>query len=152
MKNVADGTIRTIRKSSVSLVNFSENQLALQLMKDNFPRLLLWGHNINHRKQTMPRYVYHSSHRQTERQVKHVTFSDTSQTLCLGELMNIEEQFLSMYFDFSLFPKFLKMNNIIHPISSPTQFETNCFIHYNSMQALFACPCMTVKKLNILFK
>ena len=86
------------------------------------------------------------------KKVKQVTFSDTSQTLCLGELMNIEEQFLSMYYDFSGFPKFLKMNNVIHPLSSPTKLDSDCFIHYSSMQALFACPCTTVKEISILFK
>ena len=100
----------------------------------------------------MPTYVYHSSHRQTEKQFKEVTFSDTSQTLCLDELGNIEEQFLSMYSDFSGFPKFLKMNNVIHPVNSPTKLDSNRFIHYSSMQALFACPCTSVKELSILFK
>ena len=152
VKNIADGTIRTIRKSSVSLVNFSENQLALQLMRDNFPKSLLWGHNMYHRKQAPPTYLYHSSQRQTKNKVKSVTFSEISQTLCLNQLISIEEQFLVMYYDFSLFPKFLKRNNIIHPVSTPTKFENNCFVYSNSMQSLFSCPCTTSKELNILFK
>ena len=52
VKNIADGTVKTIRKSSISLVTFNENQHADQLMRDNFPKSLLWAHNQYHRKQT----------------------------------------------------------------------------------------------------
>ena len=70
VKNISDGTVRTIKKSSVSLVTFSENQRA--------------------------KYVYHSSHRPTDKQVKHVTFCENSQILYKSELIDIEEQFLSL--------------------------------------------------------
>ena len=106
VKNISDGTVRTIKKSSVSLVTFSENQRAVQLMKDNFPRSLLWGHNQYHRKQAMSKYVYHSRHRPTDKKVKHVTFCENSHILYKSELIDIEEQFLSLYYDFSVFPAF----------------------------------------------
>ena len=73
VKNIADGTVRTVKKSTVKLVNFSENQEALRLMRENFPKSLLWGFNAFHRKQTTPKYLYHSSQRQTEKKVKKVT-------------------------------------------------------------------------------
>ena len=150
MKNIADGTIRTIRKSAVKLVNFKENQQALRLMKENFPKSLLWGYNAFHRKQTILKYLYHSSQRQNEKKVKRVTFSDKSEILCLGQLFTLEEQFLSKYLDFSLFPCFLKSHSVIHPVLVETKFENSRFVYSNSMQALFCCPCTASKELDLI--
>ena len=41
-------------------------------MKENFPKYLLWGYNAFHRKQTILKYLYHSSQRQNEKKVKSV--------------------------------------------------------------------------------
>ena len=128
VKNIADGTVRTIKKSAVKLVNFSENQEALRLMRENFPKSLLWGFNTFNRKQTTPKYLYHSSQRQTEKEVKKVTFSDKSEVLCLEQLCKLEEEFLSKYLDFSLFPSFLKSHSVIHPTLVQTKFENSRFI------------------------
>ena len=111
----------------------------------------LWGFNAFHRKQTTPKYLYHSSQRQNEKKVKKVTFSDKSEILCLEQLCKLEEQFLSKYLDFSLFPSFLKSHSVIHPILVQTKFENSRFIYSNSMQLLFGCPCTSSKELDLIF-
>ena len=106
----------------------------------------LSGFNAFHRKQTTPRYLYHSSQRQTEKEVKRITFSVRSVNKC-----KLEEEFQSKYQDFSLFPSFLKSHSVIHPILVPTKFENSRFIYSNSMQLLFGCPCTSVKELDLIF-
>ena len=136
----------------MKLVTFSENQSAVQLMRDNFPKSLLWEFNSFHRKQTLPRYLYHSSQTSNGKKVKMFRFSDTSEILCLDQLYKIEEQFLKKYVLYSLFPKFLKDHKVVHPLPIQTKLQDSRFIYSSSIQGLLSCPCTSPRELDILYR
>ena len=113
VNNISDGTIKTVRKTSISLVTFAEKQLAVQLLRENFPKSVLWGHNQFHRKQTLTKYVFNSTSTSRKKRVKTVTLNTHSEYIELSYLIDVENQLLVKYHNFSDFPKFLKSNNLI---------------------------------------
>ena len=151
VRSLSDGTIRTLRKANVRLVTFTENQKAVQLMRENFPKSLLWEFNSFHRKQSLPRYLYHSKQTINGKKMKQVKFSENSQIVCLDKLVELEEQFLNKYESYSLFPKFLKYNRVVHSTPILTKTNDSCFIFTHAIQNFLSCPCTSTKELNILY-
>ena len=151
VRSLSDGTVRTLKKANVKLVTFSENQKAVQLMRDNFPKSLLWEFNSFHRKQTLPRYLYHSRQTLKGKKVKKFQFSENSEILCLDQLIKIEKQFLDKYVLYSLFPQFLKDHKIVHSSPIPTKTRDSRFIFTSSIQVFLSCPCTTPKELDNLY-
>ena len=113
---------------------------------------LLWKFNSFHRKQTLPRYLYHSSQTLNGNKVKKFRFSDTSEILCLDQLYKIEEQFLKKYVFYSLFPKFSKDHEVVHPVPIQTKTRDSRFIFTSSIQGFLSCPCTSPKELDILYR
>ena len=98
----------------------------------------------------MSKYVFHSGHSPQVKKVKHVKFHEKSEFIYLDHLIEIEDQFLFRYNDFSGFPTFLKSNNVIYPSYCDTKLLSEVFTSFNSMQALLACPCTSVKEIALL--
>ena len=110
----------------------------------------LWEFNSFHRKQTLPRYLYHSRQTINGKKVKRFRFSKNSQILCLDQLIKIEEQFLNKYVLYSLFPQFLKDHKVVHSIPIQTKTRDSRFIFTSSIQGFLSCPCTSPKELDIL--
>ena len=146
LRNISDNTIRTHKKSALTLVNFQESQEALQLMKDNFPKSLLWEYNAPHRKQSTPRYLQHLTAKVTK-----VKFNPQVQILCLDKLIELENDFLLRYHTFSEFPDFLRKNSILPVTFEDIRSENQNFSYPTVFQFLVSCPCTSVKELNLLF-
>ena len=92
VKFFPDRTVKPVKKTSVALVSFSERQCAIRLIKDNFPKTLLWDHNQFHRKQSHTKYMFHTC--QTTNKVKKtVRFNPISIFVDLGYLINLENDF-----------------------------------------------------------
>ena len=56
-KNLSDNTIRTLKKEQIQMVTYKESQTALRLIRENFPKSLLWQFNAPHMKQSKPVYI-----------------------------------------------------------------------------------------------
>ena len=98
-KNLSNNTVRTLKKEQIQMVTFSENQAALRLIHDNFPKSLLWEYNTPHMKQTRPAYIQNLTTKSTKR--KSVRFSLHSSTICLEHMIKMEKDYLKKYGDFS---------------------------------------------------
>ena len=85
-KNLSNNTVRTLKKEQIEMVTFQENQAALRLIHDNFPKSLLWEYNAPHMKQTKPTYLQNLTTKSTIR--KTVRFSLQSSTICLEHMVN----------------------------------------------------------------
>ena len=74
IKNISDNSIRTVKKTALTLVNYEESQTALQLIRENFPKSLLWEANQPHRKTSAPTYIHHSETKKSKQRT--VKFND----------------------------------------------------------------------------
>ena len=151
VRNISDGRVKTNRKTSISLVSFAERQCAVRLLRENFPKALLWEHNQFHRKQNYTKYVFNSTIKTKKNVRKSVTFSPDSTYIDLDYLISIENQFLVRYHDFSGFPKFLKSNHILHPHICKTKNHFEVYNVVTPIQTLLSCPCTSAKEIGLLF-
>ena len=145
LKNITDGTVRTVKKSALTLVTFSENQECLKLIRENFPKSLLWEFNSFHRKQSLPAYMHHMNSK-----VKHVTFNKQVEVLCLETLIKLECDFIERYQRFDLFPQFLQLNKIFPTSYIATKTEDRDFKNISVYHLLFSCPCTSPKEITML--
>ena len=73
-------------------MNYEESQAALQLIRDNFPKSLLWEVNQPHRKTSVPTYIHHSETKKSKQRT--VKFNDSVQIMYIGKLMKLEDEFI----------------------------------------------------------
>ena len=81
----------------------------------------------------------------TNKVKKTVRFNPISKFVDLGNLINLEDEFLSWYPDFS--------NNVLHTNKCHTifnHFEVCTII--TQIQNFFLCPCTSSKEIDLLFK
>ena len=132
------------------MVNYKEGQAALRLIRDNFPRSLLWEWNTPHMKQKKQVYIQNVTTKSLVR--KSVRFSLQSSRVCLGQMKILEDQYIKRHRNFHSFPQFLKRQNIFR-----TQFvKTKCTDGQENVvsiyHALRSCPVISGREVCLLDK
>jgi hypothetical protein len=149
-KNLSDNTIRTLKKEQISMVTYKENQIALRLIHENFPKSLLWEYNAPHMKQSKPVYIQHLAtkiHRK-----KSVTFSTHASTICLQHMYDIEEDYLRNWGNFSEYAKFLKQQKIFTTTYIKTKMNDGQLSVMNIFSTLLSCQDISPRELASLYK
>ena len=148
-KNLSDNTIRTLKKEQIAMVTFKENQMALRLIRENFPKSLLWEFNAPHMKQSKPIYIQNLT---TKSHIKKsVRFSSHSSTICLGHMFNIEMDYLRKYGNFSTYAKFLKNHKIFKTSDVKTKLSDGQRSLINIFLTLQSCPVTSPREIAILY-
>jgi hypothetical protein len=149
-KNLPNNTVRTLKKEQIEIVTFKENQAALRLIHDNFPKSLLWEYNAPHMKQTKPTYIPNLTTKSTIR--KSVRFSLQSSTICLEHMVKIESDYIKKYGEFSSFPHFIKKNKIFKTSFIRTKTTDGQISLINIFFTLQSCPATSSREISILYK
>ena len=149
-KNLSDNTIRTLKKEQIEMVTFKESQTALRLIRENFPKSLLWEFNAPHMKQSKPVYIQNLTTRSQRR--KSVRFSLQSSTICLDHMIEMEIDYLKKYGDFSTFPDFLKKYKIFKISNIKTKASDGQMSLINILFTLQSCPATSSREISILYK
>ena len=132
------------------MVTFKENQAALRLIHDNFPKSLLWEYNAPHMKETKPTYIQNLTTKSTIR--KSVRFSLQSSTICLKHMVKIESDYIKKYGEFSSFPHFIKKNKIFKTSFIRTKTTDGQISLINIFFTLQSCPATSSREISILYK
>ena len=149
-RNLANNTVRTLKKQHIEMVSYKENQVALRLIRDNFPKSLLWEFNSPHMKQSKQVYIQNVTTKSLVR--KAVRFSLQSNTICLDHMKKMENEYIKRYGDFHSFPQFLKRQKIFR-----TQFvKTKNMDGQENMVSIFhtlrSCPAISGREISLLYK
>ena len=131
------------------MVTYKENQTALRLIRENFPKSLLWEFNAPHMKQSKPVYIQNLTTRSPRR--KSVRFSLQSSTICLEHMIDMEIDYLKKYGDFSTFPNFLKKYKIFETSNVKTKLSDGQKSLINIFLTLKSCPATSSRELAILY-
>ena len=132
------------------MVTYKESQTAFPLIHDNFPKSLLWQFNAPHMKQSKQVYIQHSTSRLRTR--KSVKFSSYSQELCLGNMFNIEIDYLTKYGSFSDYIEFLKSHKIFNLSDIKTKV---CYGQRSLINVFFTLqsdPVTSPQEISLLYK
>ena len=148
-KNLSDNTIRTLKKEQIEMVTFKESQTALRLIRENFPKSLLWEFNAPHMKQSKPVYIQNLTTRSPRR--KSVRFSLHSSTICLEHMIDMEIDYLKKYGDFSTFSNFLKKYKIFETSNVKTKLSVGQKSLINIFLTLQSCLAISSRDLAILY-
>ena len=132
------------------MVTFNENQAALRLIHDNFPKSLLWEYNAPHMKQTKPTYIQNLTTKSTIR--KSVRFSLQSNTICLEHMVKMESDYIKKYGEFSSFPHFIKKHKIFKTSFIRTKTTDGQKSIINIFFTLQSCPATSSREISILYK
>ena len=132
------------------MVSYKENQVALRLIRDNFPKSLLWEFNSPHMKQSKQVYIQNVTTKSLVR--KTVRFSLQSNIICLEHMRKLENDYIKRYGDFHSFPQFLKRQKIFR-----TQFvKTKNIDGQENMVTIFhtlrSCPAISGREICLLYK
>jgi hypothetical protein len=149
-RNLANNTVRTLKKQHIEMVNYKEGQAALRLIRDNFPRSLLWEWNTPHMKQKKQVYIQNVTTKSLVR--KSVRFSLQSSLVCLGQMKILEDQYIKRHRNFHSFPQFLKRQNIFRTQfvkTKSTDGQENVVSIYH---ALRSCPVISGREVCLLDK
>ena len=148
-KNLSDNTIRTLKKEQITMVTFKENQTALRLIRDNFPKSLLWEFNQPHMKQSKQVYMQNIEAKTSKK--KSVRFSQHSTIFCLQHLIDMEDEYLKKHECFSTFPDFLKKYKIFKYSNIRTKLNDGQQSIINIFLTLSSCPATSSRELAILY-
>ena len=150
IQNISDNSIRTIKKTALTLVNYEESQTALQLIRENFPKSLLWEANQPHMKTSAPTYIHYSETKESRQRT--VTFNDSIQVMYIGNLVKLEDEFIQRFKFFSQFSEFLREKQTFPVEYEPLKSEVSQYRQSTAIHNFFGCPGTTGKELELLLK
>ena len=149
-RNLANNTVRTLKKQQIEMVTFQENQAALRLIRDNFPKSLLWEFNGPHMKQSKQTYIQNLTTKSLVR--KSVRFSLQSNTICLDHMMKMEYEYIKKYGEFHTFPHFLKKHKIFKTSFVRTKDMDGQTALINIFHTLKSCPATSGREISLLYQ
>ena len=129
---------------------FKENQAALRLIHDNFPKSLLWEFNGPHMKQSKPTYIQNLTTKSAIR--KSVRFSLQSNAICLDHMVKMESEYIKKYGEFSTFPHFLKKHKIFKTSFIRTKTIDGQKSIINIFYTLQSCPATSGREISLLYQ
>ena len=132
------------------MVTFQENQAALRLIRDNFPKSLLWEFNGPHMKQSKQTYIQNLTTKSLVR--KSVRFSLQSNTICLDHMMKMEYEYIKKYGEFHTFPHFLKKHKIFKTSFVRTKDMDGQTALINIFHTLKSCPATSSREISLLYQ
>jgi hypothetical protein len=149
-RNLANNTVRTLKKQHIEMVTFQENQVALRLIRDNFPKSLLWEYNLPHMKQSKQVYIQNVTTKSLVR--KTVRFSLQSNTICLEHMKQMESAYIKKYGEFHSFPQFLQRQKIFKTHFVKTKNMDGQENTVNIFHTLRSCPATSGREISLLYQ
>ena len=132
------------------MVTFQENQVALRLIRDNFPQSLLWEYNLPHMKQSKQVYIQNVTTKSLVR--KTVRFSLQSNTICLEHMKKMECAYIKKYGEFHSFPQFLQRQKIFKTSFVKTKDMDGQETTINIFHTLRSCPATSGREISLLYQ